>query len=295
MNKGNIQQSNPTTPRLRGAGKPIWKWLALGAIVLVLIIATLLLIKNIRIRNSGPNDGTPQTGFIPQASDKKPQQQEIQWPSVDAKYITALPLDLTQIESISKYRSCAGHDFSGYNFEQTLESNRTMKHYIFPTTAFQGTTDKVKMFAPFDGEVSKIDAESEQIGQPGKRPKTGNGIGFSTKADKNVFFEFSHIYFVKDFEVGDKITAGELIGYAALGEKGNDFDIVLSGQKNSQSQIFGSAFDHMTDAILAEFAKYGVTPENTKVGKEYRDANPCNYDSPDQSGHTGNDWLTLVK
>jgi len=260
---------------------------------LVLIIATILIIKNIRIRNSGPKNGTPQTGFIPTASDKKPEQNEIQWPSTDAKYITAVPLDLTQIQSISKYRSCSGHDFSGYSFEQTKEENRSMKHYIYPITEFQGTINKVKMFAPFDGEVSSIDWEKDQIGQPGKRPMTGNGIRFSTPVDKNAYFEFSHIYFVKDFKVGDEVKAGDLIGYAALGDQGNDFDIVLSGPRETMNATFDSAFDHMTDSVLAEFAKYSVTPENTKVTKEYRDANPCNYDSPSQSGRTGDDWVTL--
>ncbi|MDO8591402.1 MAG: hypothetical protein Q7R60_00555, partial [bacterium] len=162
--------------------------------------------------------------------------------------------------------------------------------------AYQGTLDKVKMFAPFDGTVSKIDPESEQIGQPGKRPQTGNGITFSTPIDKYVGFQFAHIYFVKDFKVGDKIEAGELIGYAALGDKGNDFDIVLEGTvwTDDKQPIFGSAFDHMSDKVLAEFASYGVTPDNTKFSKEYRDAHPCNYGtSAAAQGWITESWVTL--
>lgn len=273
------------------------------AAILGLVIITILIVSTIkayRIRhkeqekvlNSGPAIG-PADNNQNNSTTKDKNENEIGWPSLDAKYITAMPVDSTQIQSISKYRSCAGHDFSGYSFEQTSETNRSMKHYVYPVPVFQGTIDKVKMFAPFDGTVSKIDAESDQIGKSGKRPKTGNGIAFTTPVDKNVGFEFSHIYFVEDFKVNDKVKAGELIGYAALGDKGNDFDIILTGIESKQQPIFGSVFDHMTDEVLAEFAKYGITPENTKFTKEYRDANPCDYNNLTSSGRSNNDWIQL--
>lgn len=265
----------------QGPKNPTWKWVVLVVLVLILVLIGVFAInKIVRSIKGDSNNGTSQ-------------QNEIQWPSQDAKYIKVVPLDLTQIEGISKYRSCAGHDYSGYNFEQTKEENRSMKHYIFPISEFQGTIDKVKMFAPFDGKVSNIDAESDQIGKSGKRPKTGNSIRFSTPVDKNAYFEFSHIYFVKDFKVGDKVKSGELVGYAALGDEGNDFDIVLSGPRETMNAVFGSAFDHMTDSVLAEFAKYGITPENTKFTKEYRDANPCDFDAPSVGGRTNSDWIQL--
>lgn len=217
------------------------------------------------------------------------------WPSIDAKYITAMPVDLTQIEKISKYRSCAGHDNSGYSFEKNLETDRSMKHYFHPVPAFQATLNKVKMFAPFNGTVAKMTLESDEIGKPGKRPYTGNGITFSTPLDKNVGFIFAHVYFVRDFKIGDKIKAGELIGYAAMAEKINDFDIFLEGRLGPADKklVLGSIFDHMTDSVLAEFAKYGVTPDNTKITKEYRDQHPCNYSQIIREDFTGNDWVRL--
>jgi len=182
---------------------------------------------------------------------------------------------------------------AGYSFEKSLETNRSMKHYFFPTEAYQGTLDKVKMFAPFNGTVSAITSESDEIGKPGKRPSTGNAITFSTTTDKNVGFQFAHIYFVKDFKISDEVKAGDLIGYAALGDKGNDFDIVLSGTKQTTQPIFGSLFDHMSAKVLAEFAKYGVTPDNTKITKEYRDAHPCNFNTSQAQGRNDENWIQL--
>ncbi|MDO8591927.1 MAG: hypothetical protein Q7R60_03345, partial [bacterium] len=221
---------------------------------------------------------------------------EAGWPSKTAKYIVAVPVDLTQIQNISKYRSCSGHDLSGYSFERILETDRSMKHYLYPVPAYQATIDKIKMFAPFDGTVSNITLESEEIGQPGKRPQTGNSITFSTPVDKYAAFQFAHIYFVKDFKVGDKVKSGELIGYAAVSQKINGFDIVLTGTvwTEDKQPIIGSIFDHMSDKVLAEFASYGVTPANTKFSKEYRDVRPCNFGTAAAAqGWIDENWVIL--
>lgn len=199
------------------------------------------------------------------------------WPSPDAKYISAIPVDLTQIESISKYRSCSGHNRDGYTFDQVLETNRSLKHYFYPIAQFQGTLDKVKMFAPFDGTVASINLEANKVGG---RPMNGNGIGLSTPLDKAVLFQFGHIYFAKTFKVGDSVKAGELVGYAALGDRAFDFDLDLLGAQPTKDgrEILGSIFDHMTDPVLAAFASGGVTQLNTKETKTFRDQNPCNFD-----------------
>ena len=212
------------------------------------------------------------------------------WPDRAAAYIVADPVDLTQIEDISKYRSCAGHDRSGWSFEQTLETDRSMKHYFFPVPAFQGTTDKVKMFAPFDGAVTAISLEKDKVGG---RPHNGNGITLSPDLDKNAFFGFGHIYFVHDFKVGDRVKAGDLLGYAALGDKGNDFDLDLMGPQQGPTEILGSIFDHMSPKVLADFAAVGVTPQNVIITQADRDASPCDF--ANGSGRPGPDWVTLTR
>ncbi len=203
------------------------------------------------------------------------------WPSTDAKYISAIPVDLAQIESISKYRSCSGHNRDGYTFDQVLETNRSLKHYFYPVAQFQGTLDKVKMYAPFDGTVASINLEANKVGG---RPMNGNGIGFSTPLDKAVVFQFGHIYFVKDFKIGDSVKAGELVGYAALADKAFDFDLDLLGAQPTKDgrEVLGSIFDHMAPSVLSAFAVVGITPLNTKETKAFRDQNPCNFDSQTQ-------------
>ncbi|OGM38216.1 hypothetical protein A3A76_01050 [Candidatus Woesebacteria bacterium RIFCSPLOWO2_01_FULL_39_23] len=232
-------------------------------------------------------------------AEKKMNKKEFGWPSNTAKYITAVPVDLTQIQSISKYRSCAGHIRDGYDFDRIREYDSSMKHYLYPIPMYQVTMDKVKLFAPFDGKVIQIDYEKNKV-IPG-RPHNGNGIHFSTLVDPNVKFVFGHLYFARDFKIGEEVTAGELIGYAAIGDKGTDFDIDLSGinKTNDDVEILGSAFDHMTDTVLAKFAKYGVTLENIKFSKEYRDVHPCGYygtnkDRSDQCiGRINECWVQL--
>ncbi len=218
------------------------------------------------------------------------------WPSPDAKYISVLPVDLTQIMSVSKYRSCSGHNRDGYTFDQVLETNRSLKHYFYPIAQFQGTLDKVKMFAPFDGTVASLNLEANKVGG---RPMNGNGIGLSTLMDKAVLFQFGHIYFARAFKVGDSVKAGELIGYAALGEKEFDFDLDLLGIRPARDgkEILGSIFDHMTPSVLAAFADVGVTPLNTRETKAFRDQNPCDFSGQGQRDDRTStvNWVQLTR
>lgn len=231
------------------------------------------------------------------------------WPSPTAKYVTAVPVDLNQIQSVSKYRSCAGHVRDGYNFDRVREYDRSMKHYFYPVPEFQGTLDKVKVFAPFDGTITYIDYEKDKV--VSGRTHNGGGLHISPSIDSNVTVVLGHIYTVKDYKVGDQVKAGELVGYASLGDKGNDFDTDLTSAVKAEGdiEVLGSIFDHMTPEVLAEFAKYGLTPENTKFSKEYRDIHPCGYYETDKAptpeekaqklldtdGHHNENHVQLVK
>lgn len=82
-------------------------------------------------------------------------------PNPSATYITANPVDLSQIEKISKFRSCAGHDFSGHNFLGETETDRSMKHYLKPLSAFDD--NKAALYAPFDGQVYEAEGPQPEI------------------------------------------------------------------------------------------------------------------------------------
>src|SRR3989344_44974 len=81
------------------------------------------------------------------------------------RFITANPLDITQIDGFSKYRSCMGHDFRAPDLSGEVEATpRSMKHYVMVKPEFHGTIDKVSAFAPFDGIISVVD---DDLGGPG--------------------------------------------------------------------------------------------------------------------------------
>jgi len=212
------------------------------------------------------------------------------WPSTTAKYITSVPIDLNQINSISKYGSCSGHNRDGYTFERVLTSNLSLKHYFYPIAQFQGTLDKVKVLAPFDGTVAFIQLEADKgMG----RPTNGNGLGLSTPLDKNILFSFGHIYFLKSFKVGDSVKAGQLLGYASLPEAKFDFDIDLEGKSKGPngSEVLGSIFDHMSKSVLDSFAEHGISPNEMKIAIADRQKQPCDFNSG--VGRTSVNWVAL--
>ena len=236
------------------------------------------------------NKGAPIGDSISQ-NEVDPMSLPTAWPSPDAKYITAVPVDLNQINSISKYASCSGHNRDGYTFDKILVSNLSLKHYWYPIAAFQGTVDKVKVFAPFDGKVSMIQLEADK-GSLG-RPKNGNALGLSTEVDKNVVFTFGHIYFSKELKIGDSVKAGELLGYGAMSDPRFDFDIDLEGRTRgpNRAEILGSIFDHMTKKVLDAFVAHSIAPEEMKIPLAQRQSTPCDFNSG--GGRTSLDWVAL--
>jgi hypothetical protein len=197
--------------------------------------------------------------------------------------IKANPVNLLQIDSISKFRSCQGHDLSGYNSKGELESNRSMKHYLNPATEFRSTKGKVEVYAPFDGII------------------TGNFSGFRSAEvyikshDTNWVVLFYHIELLKALDTGGTVTAGQLIGYADVSDQSN-FDISM--QRNQDNTIFDfitakvikfgyppffnqyeTMFAFMTDEVLAEYRARGFDPDKLVHSKEYRDNKPCDFNN----------------
>ena len=205
-------------------------------------------------------------------------------------FITDNPFDLSQIKSISQFRSCEGHNYSGYNADGEEETYRTMKHYIESTDQLSQTTGQVKIFAPFDGEVSQI-AKDPRGTQVYLSPVSGSS-GWDL-----IFF---HIDLLSQFNSnGKKIMSGEHIGYANLTNAAN-FDISLRNFGFKQRN--DSPFFYMTDEVLSQYSLVGVTLANIVISKEERDASPCQI-APGESGRdafyarseSGKSWVILAK
>lgn len=212
------------------------------------------------------------------------------------RFIVSNPVDLSQISTISKFRSCAGHDYSGINAEGQKEKLRSMKHYITQNEEFNNSKDKIKVYAPFDGEVSSIESD-----KGGDRAPRGVQLWLEPNEGGGWLFIYFHIEPLINLEGGSRVMAGDLVGYANVIDGANfDFGLKSFG---FGGQKFGSPFNYMSDEVLTEYSAVGITPKDIVTTKEHRDANPCpieagtesKYDTFFQSGDRDEDWVRLVR
>ncbi|MDA1169162.1 MAG: hypothetical protein O3A36_02385 [bacterium] len=194
------------------------------------------------------------------------------------RFITANPVDLSQIEAFSQYRSCAGHDHRHPTVQTgTLEKTpRSMKHYISVKPEFRGTVDTVAVFAPFNGKIFNIDNDRSGPGdqQIWLTPDSNNPA-----SPRQWQFIFFHINLDPSLREGLRVTAGQRIGSANLARgperaTGN-FDMAMGFTRPMHQPAGDEVFTHMTPQVLDEYAKYGITPENLVITEEYRDAHDC--------------------
>lgn len=185
-------------------------------------------------------------------------------PGVSELTLTAVPVDLSQIQEISKFRSCTGHDYSGMDTDGQLETNRSMKHYFGPISSLIGSTGMIKVYAPASGTVTRMQAEESGRG-------TQIWIGASQISWNVILF---HLDPVSGLALGSTVTAGQLVGYANLANAFN-FDIAYGRPGGSSSFIYDSIFNHMSSSVSSAFAARGITASNIILPKSTRDASPC--------------------
>ncbi|MDE1833607.1 MAG: hypothetical protein KGH58_04280, partial [Candidatus Micrarchaeota archaeon] len=80
-------------------------------------------------------------------------------------FIVSNPLNLSQISQISKFRSCLGHDYSGYDLQGYNETQRSMKHYFTPVQQLKGSVGRLQEYAPFNGTIESITEEHTPVGK----------------------------------------------------------------------------------------------------------------------------------
>ena len=219
-------------------------------------------------------------------------------------FITSSPVDLTQIAEVSKFRSCEGHDASGYDTDNVAETNRSMKHYFQPIDALAGSIGKVKDNAPFDGTIIDLFPENSTY---------GNQMWIQSAADPSWVIILFHLD--TTLTVGTTVKSGGLVGYASLGIKENSFDVALmktdattlskiqevlkkmattgrfsdADQANPPKMIYDSFLLHMSPSVAAAYATRGLTPATSIISKTARDAQPCIFGGPIDPAS----WVTL--
>ena len=215
-------------------------------------------------------------------------------------------VDLNKVRQLSKYRSCAGHTTVP---QDGREMRRNMKHYIevYPEYRKENT---VEIYSPYDGYISVIrsDMADKLEGEIWIAPE--RGLGNFLPPFNLWMFSFEHVQPRKGLKLGDKIKAGELVGYASflvIERTEPTFDAIYgkmavpSAPKkldnwNSPFADLDSIFDHMSKDVLAQYQKRGITREKIIVSKEERDRNPCVYRGQgpyfENSGESAN-WVVL--
>lgn len=207
----------------------------------------------------------------------------------NSKFIVANPLDLSQVEKFSRYRSCLGHDYSGFNENNELETQRSMKQ---GGLARSGIT-KMNIYSPFNGTVIKY------ASVPGNDdPAEEHSIEIVGDYSGKWFITFGHFTAKQGLDTGSRVTAGEFIGTSTIhpdiSPDGDGVELGLSKDLSTETIkeqfMRGAILDYADNKILAEYASYGLNPDNTKYTKEYRDAHPCDFT---KIGSDPNDFVIL--
>lgn len=282
-------------------------FIILGLILIVAVVGGGFFLTRPNSNLQPVNPKFQSTDVVPNTQDKSAAQT---FKKEMDKFIVANPLDLSQVKKISKFRSCAGHDFSSQNVSGVREENRSMKHYFKPIDSLASSIGEVKVFAPFNGQIKSVRDEREPRGKETILKSD------TTSFDLTIF----HLDLLPELKEGSKITAGKLIGYAHIASKGSDFDIAVTKfvggdmpeitpemqQKfmslppeeieKMQLQFFGkimmdSMFNYMTPDILSNFEKVGVTTKNIIIPKEERDLAPCTFNPSERT----EDWIEFRK
>lgn len=213
-------------------------------------------------------------------------------------------VDLKKVAEISKYRSCVGHTTVP---QDGREMKRNMKHYIkiYPELRKEET---VEIYAPYDGFISMIRADmaDKLEGEIWIAPDRGPLVMLPPF---NLWmFSFEHVQPKKGLKIGSKVRAGELVGYASFlvtERQDPTFDAIygtmgaMMGKRldnwNSPFGNLDSIFDHMSDAVLAQYQKRGIIKDNIIVSREERDQNPCVYrdNGPYFVDGSSDNWVKL--
>lgn len=199
-------------------------------------------------------------------------------------FITKNFLDLGQIDSITKYRGCSGHQTIS---QYTDEPPSRMDHDITRIQTIE--PDKLKIYAPFDGYVTNMMSQ---------------GISMVPASSKLSWWPFNqwrfsmpHTHPLPEYNRPTSfVKAGTLIGYAdyegrydqkGLKNKGAQVIIGITAippmWKNGNTEPWKkleSIFHHMSDDVFAEYQ--AVIPglqsrEDFIISKEYRQTHPCKF------------------
>lgn len=191
-------------------------------------------------------------------------------------------VELSKIEKISKFRSCAGHTTVP---QDEREMKRNMKHYFWVKAKYMGS-DTVEIYSPYDGYVTSV-REDRADGLEGEIWIAPKDMFVILPPVGRWMFSIQHINVLPGLKRGSEVKAGQVIGHAAVATKNREtFDIVFAKGGIFPKKIdnwtgpftdLDSVFNHMSKNVLAEFTARGLNAKEAIISKESRDQNPCVY------------------
>lgn len=200
--------------------------------------------------------------------------------------ITSSPFNPSEIASITKFRSCAGHDFAEGSADGQIlsadpqyEKFSSMKHYIHLVK--QNAGDTTEVFAPFDGVVIKVGADSGAQPSAKTYANPGRDIDFVPYANPAITFTYAHVYGIS-LKPGDTVTSGQKVAYheiQSINVGHSSFDIAMSKFGMAAMRAMAtkrlSMMNYLSPSVADLLAKSGLVPENSIWSAAYRAANPC--------------------
>ena len=182
--------------------------------------------------------------------------------------ITANPIEAQYVFSISKFRSDAGHDFSANTWDG--ESCRSMKHYFnwsqntvnnmpVRSSPTPGHPD-IKIFTPFDGTITAINAEQTPIGRQ---------VFIASAKNPAFYVRLFHIDLLPNIGIGSRVSSGEQVG--TVGPM-DGIDISYEARLFNFHVVYLSIFDYMTPQAFAPYAKMGYKPGDFILSRADADA-----------------------
>lgn len=200
-------------------------------------------------------------------------------------FVTAQPFNLQDVASITKFRSCVGHDYSEGSVNGQVVSNdpsferfSSMKHYVTPLADAAG--DRTSVFAPFNGVVTAVVPDTAKT-SGGASANPGSQIHLVPYANPAYTFTFMHIYGIS-VKPGDRVKGGQKLGYHEVQPESaghSSFDIAMSKFNLAAMQAHVTVQVSFMTVLSAQvggtFASTGLTAATTIWPRAYRESHPC--------------------
>lgn len=231
---------------------------------------------------------------------------------------TSSPVDVAQLVDVSRFRSCAGGDFSGASPEspRVTESDRSMLHYLSLATTY-GSGAEVPILAVADGTISGAHEYNDY--DDSALANVGNFSGEVTLTiEPNALLgswdiRYMHVHPI--LRVGSRVNAGDVIATAPPSDwptvvMRSTGDPALNTEHPIQFNVevehhplvpFGSQLASfvglLSDDVERAYAAAGFSAADTIISRSERDAAPCagNYNiNPDADWVNGDEARRIV-